>query len=668
MNTNAQTGTESSDTPLTRVDVELLRSKVESAAELDLSARNLRYIHLTYFDLQGANLQGADLQGANLRGARLCGTDLRGARLCGADLDGADLSHARLSDSEVNRVDLHNAKLSHAILKGLDLRGFDLTGLDLRNADLSGTDLRDALLRGAALCGADLSTARLHGSELRGAKLHNVELFSNRLRKTRIARQRGLAQSEARLLQKSSFPPSTPEVAERIHRVEQGLVSAHLAQTDRQARVMERMVAYKVPGLSVAVINAGEVEWVRGYGVLEAGRMEQVTPETIFQVCSISKHVAAMGVLRLVQEGLLDLNEDVNRYLVSWKIPANGSWQPAITLRQLLGHTAGLVYNWYRGFRRGEPLPTLLQVLEGQPPANTPPVRAVLIPGSQFRYSGSHYSVLQQLLIDVTGKPFPELMHELVFEPLEMSNSSYDQSYPNTRPASTAVGHYIGGEPVYGKWRIIPEMAGAGLWTTASDLARLACEIQRAYQDKPARLLGKTIIDQALTPQGSEAFGLGIQLDGKGAARRFGHSGDNIGYKCLSTAYLEHGMGAVVLTNCDDGSALITEVLQAIAIEYAWPDYSPRRTSAPTDASRYDACIGEYELRPHFSLTISRQEDTLLLQATGQPPLRLHPSSEDTFFAQPVHSELTFTRDEAGKITGIILRQEEQEMQAKKVR
>jgi D-alanyl-D-alanine carboxypeptidase len=121
------------------------------------------------------------------------------------------------------------------------------------------------------------------------------------------------------------------------------------------------------------------------------------------------------------------------------------------------------------------------------------------------------------------------------------------------------------------------------------------------------------------------------------------------------------------MTNSDDGTALITEVLQAIADEYASPDYSPSRTPVFTDTSLYDAYIGEYELRPHFSLTISRQEDTLRLQATGQPPLQLHPSSQDTFFAQPLHSELTFTRDEAGKITGAILRQEEQETPARKV-
>lgn len=292
----------------------------------------------------------------------------------------------------------------------------------------------------------------------------------------------------------------------------------------------ELMAYYTTPGLSVAVINNGELEWAHGYGVLEAGRPEAVGPKTIFQACSISKHVAMVGILRLVQQGILDFDEDINRYLVSWKMPSNGSWQPRITLRHLLGHTAGLTQNWYHGFRRGEVVPTLLQVLEGQPPANTPPIRVELIPGSQFRYSGSHYTVLQQLLIDVTGKPFAELMQELVFDPLGMYNSSYDQEYPTQQLEVAAVGHYIGGEPVYGKWRMIPEMAGAGLWTTAVDLALLACELHKAHIGKLTKMLKKEVVDQAFTPQTTTSFGLGIQLEGQGQSRRFGHSGDNIGY------------------------------------------------------------------------------------------------------------------------------------------
>src|SRR6266849_445835 len=198
LNTQRQAGTGGSVPILTRADVELLRSKVESSTKLDLSFQNLQHIDLSYMDLQGANLRGADLQGAHLRGTNLSDTDL----------DGANLSRAHLSDNEANRVNLHQAKLSYATLRGLDLHGFDLMELDLRNVDLNGTDLRDALLHGADLRGADLSTAQLHGPELRGAKLYNDALFGDRLKQTHqgMTTRKRLASANPMLIQESSSP------------------------------------------------------------------------------------------------------------------------------------------------------------------------------------------------------------------------------------------------------------------------------------------------------------------------------------------------------------------------------------------------------------------------------------------------------------------------------
>lgn len=459
------------------------------------------------------------------------------------------------------------------------------------------------------------------------------------------------------------------DVEARIRRIERGLhpVRAVWSQ-DREPISLEAWMAYNhTPGVSIAVINDGQIEWARGYGVHESGQPVSVKPETIFQACSISKHVAMVGALRLVRDGLLNLDEDINRYLVSWKVPTNGTWQPRVTLRHLLGHTAGLTWNWYRGFRRGEATPTLLQVLEGQPPANTPPVRVVLLPGSQFRYSGSHYSVIQQAMIDVTGMPFPQLMHELVLGPLQMNNSSYEQSYPETRPDSTATGHYIGGEQVHGKWRVIPEMAGAGLWTTPTDLARLACEIQRAYTGEPTRVLEKAIVDQALAGSGDTYYGLGTAVEGEGEAQRFGHGGDNIGYKCQSTAYVKHGLGAVVMTNGDDGYTVVQDVLRAIAEEYSWPNYEPKRTKASIDSRSYEAYVGRYEVRLDYSLTIQKQAERLYMEVPGQPPIELEPSSETAFFAQVVNSTITFNKNDAGEITGLTIKQEWQELQANKI-
>jgi len=459
-------------------------------------------------------------------------------------------------------------------------------------------------------------------------------------------------------------------IAERIDRIETGLfVEPPLWSEDgRRATLAERLAFHNTPGLSVAVINEGKVEWARGYGVVEAGRDDPVTADTIFQACSISKHVAMIGALRLVQDGVLDLDEDANRYLTSWRAPANGAWQPRVTVRQLLGHTAGLTYCWYRGFRHGDATPTLPQVLDGVGPANTPPVRVVLLPGTQFRYSGSHYSVLQQLMVDATGTPFPMLMRALVLDPLGMRNSSYDQSYPDTRPATTAVGHYLGGAPVDGQWRVIPEMAGAGLWTTPGDLARLACAIQHAHTKAATGFLTPDLVDQALTPQIDASFGLGTQLEGPDTVRRFGHGGDNIGYKCFTTAYLEHGLGAVVMTNADDGAWVALEVLRRIADEYGWPDYTPARAATSVDARAYDGYAGTYALRPGVTIGIERKGDTLLLTLQGQPAIELRPSSDTTFLSPAVNSAITFTIGEDGRATGLSLQQEDHEIQAQRLR
>jgi uncharacterized protein YjbI with pentapeptide repeats len=180
MPTEEPMGTGKSALPLTRADVEQLRSTVERAARLDLHRQNLQEIDLSYMDLQGVNLQDVNLQGANLRGTNLREADLQGANLSEADLDGADLSRASLGNTEAHRVDLHGAKLSYATLRELDLRGFNLADLDLQNADLNGTDLRGAVLRGANLQGADLSTARLNGPELQGALLYRSAVRGSR--------------------------------------------------------------------------------------------------------------------------------------------------------------------------------------------------------------------------------------------------------------------------------------------------------------------------------------------------------------------------------------------------------------------------------------------------------------------------------------------------------
>jgi CubicO group peptidase (beta-lactamase class C family) len=235
----------------------------------------------------------------------------------------------------------------------------------------------------------------------------------------------------------------------------------------------ERMEALGVPGVSIAVINGGDIEWARGYGLADVESGRPVTATTLFQAASISKPVAATAALKFVQDGLIDLDEDVNGKLVTWKVPENEftEAQP-VTVRNLVTHTAGMTVHGFPGYARDEEVPSTIGVLDGE--GNTDPIRVDMEPRTEWRYSGGGYTVMQHLLTDVAGKPFPEIMRETVLEPFGMSESTYEQPLPEARWEQAATAYESDGEEVEGKWHIYPEMAAAGLWTTPTDLARFA--------------------------------------------------------------------------------------------------------------------------------------------------------------------------------------------------
>lgn len=273
-----------------------------------------------------------------------------------------------------------------------------------------------------------------------------------------------------------------PALAARIDRVERGLLPGIVIAGRPVPRnaLADRMAALKVPGASVAVINDGAIEWAKGYGVAETGASAPVTPRTLFQAASISKPVAALAALRLVERGLLSLDEDVNARLVSWKVPENElTTTEKVTLRRLLSHTAGLTVHGFGGYPADAAVPTVVELLDGEKPANSAAVRVDVVPGSAWRYSGGGYTVMQQLVVDVAGKPFPVLLDELVLGPLGMADSTYEQPLPEDRRGAAASGHRSDGGLLPGRYHTYPEMAAAGLWTTPSDLARFLIEIHK---------------------------------------------------------------------------------------------------------------------------------------------------------------------------------------------
>jgi CubicO group peptidase (beta-lactamase class C family) len=379
------------------------------------------------------------------------------------------------------------------------------------------------------------------------------------------------ARAQSATPQARTSSASTP-LAQRIARVENDFPSIPLGGNEPplQINLQKLMEVYKVPGLSVAVIDNFKIVWAKAYGVAEAGTATPVTTRTLFQAASISKPVAATGSLYLVDHGKLSLDEDVNRKLVSWKVPENEfTAEQKVTLRRLVSHSAGLTVHGFPGYAVDEPIPTLVQILNGEKPANTAPIRVDILPGTMARYSGGGVTIEQQLVMDVTGKPFPQFMREAVLDKIGMHDSTYEQPLPPARVAMAASGTRADGKGVPGKWHVYPEMAAAGLWTTPSDLARFAIEIALSKQGKANHVLSQPMTQQMLTPQIGN-IGLAFFLGDKNNPDQFGHNGSNDGFRALLTMYSDLGHGAAIMTNSDNGDVVAEYLMKSIANEYAW--------------------------------------------------------------------------------------------------
>jgi CubicO group peptidase (beta-lactamase class C family) len=453
----------------------------------------------------------------------------------------------------------------------------------------------------------------------------------------------------------ASRPPATEQ---HIQHIQDALVPPVLVKGEpgETTTLSDRMASLHVPGVSIAVIHDGKLEWARGFGVTRIGG-PAVTPSTLFQAASISKPVTALGVLRLVQMGKLDLDADVNRYLKSWKIPSNTfTDQHPVTLRELLSHTAGMTVHGFAGYASDAPVPDLQQILDGLPPANSPAIRVDVVPGTIWRYSGGGYVVVQQLLADVTGESFPKLMQEAVLGRIGMTRSTYSQPLPQSRLAEVAMAYGPSGAPIKGGPHVYPEMAPAGLWTTPSDLARFAMELQRSLQGKSNRVISKSMTQQLLTG-GLNSWGLGLHIGQGRQQALFEHGGANEGYRCDLMAY-DTGDGAVIMTNGDNGGQLTQELRRTIAHEYGWPDFQPIvHTVINVDPKRSELLPGSYQLEPNSFLTISRDGNHLFAQATGEEQKEIFAEREHEYFAKTGDTAITFETDDQGLATKLVLHQ-----------
>jgi CubicO group peptidase (beta-lactamase class C family) len=441
-------------------------------------------------------------------------------------------------------------------------------------------------------------------------------------------------------------------LAQRIANVEQGLEAAVTIQGAPPVRkkLAEEMARLGVPGASVAVIHAGDIEWTKGYGVVTPGGAA-VTPTTLFQAASISKPVTAMAALKMVENGALALDRDINAYTKLWKLPRQYDDQP-VTLRQLLSHTGGVTVHGFPGYAAGKPVPTLAQILNGAAPANTRGVQSRGKPGGKWQYSGGGYEVVQYVLAERSGVGFTQLMRDTVLTPLAMKDSTFAQPLPAELLPRAALPHDAAGKPIAGGPHTYPEQAAAGLWTTPTDLARFAIEMRRSAAGQSNVVLSQSMSNLMLTPVLNN-FGLGLQVEGAGQQQTFSHGGSNAGYQNMLVAYTERGDGVVVMTNGDRGGELAGAIVRAVAAEYNWPTQRTKvREAVPVSAAALDALPGTYGIAGLGDFTIERAGDTLrvALKKGATEPLYAGPGG--VYFVTSMDAELRFDGpNNSGRLT-----------------
>ncbi|MBB3870815.1 serine hydrolase domain-containing protein [Brevundimonas mediterranea] len=375
--------------------------------------------------------------------------------------------------------------------------------------------------------------------------------------------------------------------------------------------LVERMAHHGVPGVAIAVIQAGRATFAQGFGTRVAGERASVGLDTLFSVGSVSKVATAALCLKLVSLGTLDLDTDVNRWLKRWRLPSEPSGRDdPVTLRMLLSHTSGFNIHGFEDYAPAAPLPTLVQTLNGVSPALNKPLARVDRPGLRSRYSGGGYMVIQTVIEDATGEAFDLVAQRFMFEALGMQRSRFVAS-PDVSIPDIAHAHDRSGQPAAQPrgWQSFPELAASGLWTTAADLSKLIVSLASSYRG-PHGFLPQALAADMMTAVTPGFNGLGPRLAGDGEARIFHHAGANDSYKAYIEGNLASGDGLVILTNGANGDVLGDEIRNAISDAFDWPgDWSVKLGPAPVVDFLTDY-VGQYRRRDDQDPTLTGFLDT----------------------------------------------------------
>lgn len=334
-----------------------------------------------------------------------------------------------------------------------------------------------------------------------------------------------------------------------------GEFSAHLDE-----RIPELMRLYRIPGASIALVKDGELVWSSAYGYADIASKRKLTTGTPMRVQSISKSFTAWGIMKLAEQGKIELDSPVARYLKSWRFPYSNFSSEQVTVRQLLSHTSGLpLGDVFTIYSPEEAKPTLKEKLTEE---------AILIrkPGIAFSYSNTGYNLLELLIEEVTGHDFAQYMEQEILTPLGMSCSDF--AWNKEFSPAVPVGYDLRGRPVPAY--VYPEKASGGLFATVEDIAAFTIAGMTDFSSSQ-QVLSPASIKELYTPVRGDlgiyslvfdAYGLGHYVEtmpnGKQAVS---HGGQGTGIMTHFHAVPETGDAIVILTNSQRSWPFISYIL-----------------------------------------------------------------------------------------------------------
>lgn len=437
-----------------------------------------------------------------------------------------------------------------------------------------------------------------------------------------------------------------------IHSIENGLLRATHEEDSsiEKYNLIDRMDYYNVPGLALAIIDGSQLEWSKGYGHTTFDKTSLVNENTLFQIGSAGKMITSLTTLALVEKGVLDLEKDVNEYLTSWEIPKNPFVKDTpITLKMLLSHTAGIQDDYSEQFVHNKYLPGLTEHL------NINDYQIIRDPGEDYFYTGAGYIIIEQIIEDVTGKPYKTVAEEEVLLPLNMNNTYLQIFLADSLLDNVAYAHHKNGEIYKNNYPIYPCFApGTSNWSNATDMAKLLIEVGDAYLGKTNKILSQQMTEYMLT-NFSPAYGLGMKVIEENGGILFGHSGDFYGYHAGVYGILKEGKGIIVLTNGDHGVKLYNEVIRSVANFYDWSNESLKSMKIESDTNtEFDSIVGTYYLPGKLDIiNVYNDGGRLYCDIFGATNSELIQASPFKYYNERTDGFLTFSKDINGAVNNM---------------